>query len=191
MPVRWKIDALPLLHGELSGTLIGGANATAGEFSLDRKHVTLKNISLSSPMDALLRSGGVPAPLNAAGGTVDVKLDTLTRRDDGIEGSFAATWSNASLPGPRADARYALGDIHVDASGQGPEIPGKVTNVGGDVDISGAITLSAVGARADVTIAPRAGLDETRAREINSALSAVGQPNGTGGYRLVWSGTVP
>lgn len=190
VPVKWKIDALPLLHGELSGTLIGSTNASNGAFSLDRGHATLKNISVSSPMDALLRSAGVPAPLNAAGGTLDVHIDTLTRRDNGIEGSFAATWSNASLPGPRADARYALGDIRVDASGNGPEIPGTVTNIGGDVDIKGAVTLTASGARADVTIAPRAGVDEMRTRDINAALSAVGQANGAGGFRLVWSGAV-
>jgi general secretion pathway protein N len=187
IPVRWKIDALPLLRGEVSGTVATSTTTSPGEFVLDGHHVTLRNVGVSMPMDALLRSSGVGAPFAAAGGTVDVHVDTLTRRDDGVDGSLSATWSNATVPGPRPDTRYALGDVRVDASGSGPEIPGTVSNTGGDVDIKGNLTLSGSAARGEVVISPRPGIDGDRASAINAALSAVGQPNGAGGFRLVWS----
>jgi hypothetical protein len=107
-----------------------------------------------------------------------------------FEGGFIARWQGASLPGPRPDVRIALGDVRLDAVANGGEIKGALANVAGDIEITGALTLSATGAaRVDARLKPRAGIDAERSRAITAALSMLGSADDSGGFRVAWQGS--
>jgi len=187
IPLAWTINALPLLHVELAGTVAAGTGVAPGDFSLRRDGFALRNIRLAVPASALAKSGGVPGIFAALGGNVDVQVDTLTRNGDQLDGRFSARWQNASLPGPRPDARVGLGDLRVDVAGSGPELPGTIVNAGGDVELNGTVAVSTSLARINAVVRPRTGLDSERSQAIEAALRMVGQPDGSGGFRVAWT----
>ena len=100
---------------------------------------------------------------------------------------FTARWQNASLPGPRPDLRISLGDLRVDVAGSGSELPGTLANLGGDVELSGTVALSATSARVNAVVRSRGAIDSERGKAIDAALRVIGQPDGAGGFRLAWS----
>ena len=185
--LAWHVDPWPLLWGELRGTLGSEDKASPrASFAAAGSDFSLRNVAVQLPADALLRAGGGPAILAPAGGDIALRADALTRRGDGFEGRASVRWDSASLPGPRTDERIALGDVRFDAVGQGKDLTGTLGNVGGDVEIIGTAALSANGtARVDAVLRPRASVDAERARSIAGVLAAAGQPDGSGGYRIV------
>jgi len=184
--IDWHIDAWPLLWGELHGSFRGESAAEPrGSFALGSGGFALRDVVLALPADVLLRA--VAEPLAAGGGTIGLRIDALTWRGNAVDGRVAVRWDSASLPGPKPEARLMLGDVRLDAIGQGSALGGTLANAGGDVDISGSARLSADGARVEMLIRPRAGIDAQRSRAIADALAMLAQPDGAGGYRIVWS----
>jgi general secretion pathway protein N len=187
VPLAWTIEPWPLLHGEVAGTIGTGAGGASGTFSVRRDGFSLRDIHLALPATAIMRASGSPAMLAAVGGTIDVQVNTLSKNGDQLDGRFTARWQNASLPGPRPEARIGLGDVRVDVAGTGAELPGTVGNVGGDVELSGTVALSTTAARISAVVRPRAGVDSERSQAIEAALRVVGQPDGSGGFRVAWT----
>ena len=193
IPVSWRIDALPILWGELRGTLSGTDDATPGSsFSLSAREISVRNVALALPAGALLRAAGAPSALATAGGNVGLRISELTRRGDRMEGQVALRWDQATLQaaviGARPSPRIALGDVRFDGIGQGNAIAGTLANTGGDVDISGTVSVALDGtARVDALVRPRAGIDAERASAISGALALVGRPDGAGAFRITWA----
>jgi len=186
---EWHLDAWPLLAGELRGSLAGehGAEPRAS-FAVGGGSFALRDAAVSVPADALLRAAGVSEVLAAAGGLVGVRTGALSLRGDAIDGRVAMRWDGASLSGPRPEVRVALGDVRLDAVGQGDALNGTLANTGGDVEILGSARASTRGdARVEAVIRPRAGIDAERSRAIAAALAALGEPDGADGYRIVWA----
>jgi general secretion pathway protein N len=192
VPVLWHLDALPLLRSRLSGTLGRDPNespqATFATFDLGFDDFALRRFAFAFPAEALLRATEAPAAIAAAaGGTVDVRVDAFAMRRGVFEGGFIARWQGASLPGPPPEARVALGDVRLEGVGNGGEIKGALSNVGGDIEITGTLTVAATGAaRVDARLKPRAGVDAERSNAISAALSMFGSVDDSGGYRVVW-----
>ncbi len=192
IPVSWRIDAWPLLWGELRGTLSGIDDAAPpASFMLSARESTVRNVAVALPAGALLRAAGAPVALATAGGNVSVRISELTRRGERIDGQLALRWDQATLQaaliGPRPSPRIALGDVRFDGTGQGSGIAGTLANAGGEVEISGAVSASVDGAaRVDVLVRPRAGVDAERSGAIGGALAAIGRPDGGGAFRITW-----
>ncbi len=143
---------------------------------------------MTLPAEALLRAGDAPSLLSAAGGMVTLRADAFAMHRGMFDGGFIATWQSASLPGPRPEVRLALGDVRLDATASGAEIKGLLSNSGGDIDISGTVTLGAsgAGARVDARLKPRAGIDPERSKAIQTALSMIGAASDSDGFRVAW-----
>jgi general secretion pathway protein N len=187
VPVDWHIDALPLLRSRLSGSL-GSATSPPPTFDIGPDDFQVRGLSVTLPAEALLRVGNAPSLLSIAGGLVNLRSDAFAMHRGAFDGGFVATWQNASLPGPRPEVRLSLGDVRLDATASGTEIKGLLSNTGGDIDISGIVALGAsgAGARADVRLNPRAGIDPERSKAIQTALSMIGAASDSGGFRVVW-----
>jgi hypothetical protein len=192
MPVTWHIDPWPLLRGELRGTLTVLDDASPTSFRLRRSEMVLRNVALAVPAGVLLSAAGVPVALATAGGNVGLRIGELTWRDERVDGQLALRWDQATLQatpvGIRLSPRVALGDVRFDGTGQGSAIAGTLTNAGGDVEINGTASISPAGsARVDAIVRPRAGIDPDRANAIGLALGAIGQPDGSGAFRITWA----
>ena len=151
IPVQWHIDALPLLRSRLSGTLgrdltESSIESSAATFELGGDDFMVRRLVIAFPAEALLRATDAPALITAAGGTVEVRADAFAMRGGAFDGGFIARWQGASLPGPRPEVRVSLGDVRLDGVGNGDEIKGALSNVGGDIEITGAVSLAATGA---------------------------------------------
>lgn len=188
VPVLWHIDALPLLRSRLSGTL--GRDPTESQqavFDLGSDDFAVRGFAMALPAEALLRATDAPAVISAAGGTVDLRADAFAMRRGGFEGGFIARWQGASLPGPRPEVRVALGDVRLEGVGNGSEIKGALSNVGGDIEITGSLIIAVTGAaRGETRLKPRAGVDAERSKAITAALSMIGSADDSGGFRVVW-----
>jgi general secretion pathway protein N len=192
MSVAWHVDAWPLLRGELRGTLSVLDAAAPASFTLSRSEKVLRNVTLALPAGVLLSAAGVPVALATAGGNVSLRIGELTWRDDRVDGQLALRWDQATLQatpvGLRLSPRVALGDVRFDGTGQGSAIAGTLTNAGGDIEINGTASVSPTGtARVDAIVRPRTGIDADRANAIGLALGAIGQPDGSGAFRIRWA----
>jgi general secretion pathway protein N len=188
VPVQWHIDPLPLLGSRLSGTL--GRDATESSpatFDLGSDDFAVRRFVIAFPAEALLRATDAPAAITAAGGIVDLRADAFAMHRGVFEGGFIARWQGASAPGPRPEVRIGLGEVRLEAVGNGGEIKGALSNRGGDIEIVGTVTLTATGAaRVEARLKPRAGVDAERASAITAALSMVGSADDAGGFRVAW-----
>lgn len=186
-PISWRIEALPLLRGELIGSVTAGGAGRSASFDVTPGAFTLQDLALTLPAASVLRSAGLPAALAASGGTVALDVASVSRRSDRLDARIAVLWRDASLAGPQSGMRIALGDVSLDAAGSGAQIPATLANSGGDVDIAGSVVFSVDGApRVDAQVKPRAGIAADRRAAIAAMLAAVGRADGAGGYRVVW-----
>jgi general secretion pathway protein N len=188
VPVQWHLDTLPLLRSRLSGTLASDATGSSqATFDAGSDDFAVRRFAIAFPAEALLRATAAPAAVTAAGGVVDLRADAFAMRRGLFEGGFIARWQGASLPGPRPEVRIALGDIRLEGVANGGEIKGALSNVAGDIEITGTLTLAATGAaRVEARLKPRAGLDAERSSAITSALSMLGTADDSGGFRVAW-----
>lgn len=188
--IAWHLDAWPLVMGEARGNVEVAGNPARAEFAYGPHRTELRRLDLSLPVDSVLQSAGVPQAVLGAGGSLVAHVDRFMQTPQTIDADLSLQWREASLPSLRPGLRIALGDIQADLRGSGGEAAGALANRGGDVDISGRISVSAALApRIDAVVRPRAGLDRDRAEAIATALSLIGAPDGQGGYRLAWSGS--
>ncbi len=186
LPISWRVKALPILWGDIAGTLNGDdLTGTPASFSFSRSRTTLQNFVVALPASALLRVANIPSMLTASG-DLEFNVESVSMTEQAIDGHIVARWQGADLAAPPL-GRVALGDVRLDLAGQGGPFQGKLSNVGGEVDLSGTITFVSDGRpRLDMVVQPRPNIDSERKKNLVSALSMIGAPNGAGGYRLVW-----
>jgi general secretion pathway protein N len=187
--VSWRIEAWPLLRGELRGQLGRDADAQrSASFDARAGRLELRGLELGMPMEALLRALGAPALVNDAGGEVSLKVERLLRTADALEARVALQWRQASLPIEPGGARIALGEVRAELSGLGHEIPGTIENSGGEIAIRGTLAAGADGSlRVEADLRPRADIERDHAAAIAAALGLIGSPDGRGGYRVAWA----
>ncbi len=187
IPIAWRLKPMPLLRGELAGSLTVDDVNRPATFTVGQDDFSAHDFALTLPAAAVMRTAGVPDALVVAGGTLVLAVADLARRGDRLEGRVDLRWKDAALPEPRSGTRIALGEVHMAAAGSGTQIPATLTNSGGDVNISGSLVFSTRDMpRIDARIAPRAGLATERREAIAAALAGIGRADGTGGYRIVW-----
>jgi len=186
-PLRWQLDAWPLLHGEVRVAIgTDGEGSPSGSVVYARDHFDLRGLHLALPVESILPF--FTAAKLAIGGTLVVQVDHLAWQSHALDGQLTLQWRDASVPGPRADTRVALGDVHIDLNGHGADLAGPVHNTGGDVEMVGQLTLTAAGASSlEASLRPR-DADRARVDLVAAALSTLGSADGQGGYRLRWSG---
>lgn len=187
--LRWRLDLLPLLRGELRATLSGATDATpAATLAYGHDHFELRGFDLTLPADALVRAAGNTSWVRGVGGNLELHVEHLLWLGNALDARLTAQWLDASVPGPRADIPIDLGEVRVDLDGRGTEITGPVRNRGGDIAIDGELVLAATGAtRLDLTLRPRRS-EGKQAKLIAAALAMLGRADGEGGYRLSWAG---
>lgn len=190
IPVLWHLDALPLLRSRLSGTLGHDPTQSAesqSTFDVGADDFAVRRLAVALPAEALLRASDAPVFVTGAGGTVELRSDAFAMHRGVFEGNLVVRWQGASLPGPRPEVRLALGDVRLDGTGSGGEIKGLLSNAGGDIEISGTLTLAGTGAvRLEARLKPRAGVDAERSKAIQAALSMIGAADDSGGFRVGW-----
>ena len=184
--IAWRVEPLPLLWGELRGTLVSGDDVSPkAAFVVSRASVDLRDAALSFPADTLLRAAGAPA-LVGAGGTLALRSPAIGMSGEAITGQAALRWDDATLSMPGTALRIALGEVHFDGTGQGRWLSGALANTGGEVEIAGTAGLSADGApRVNATLRLRGGIDGRRTTAIALALGLIGRPSGDGGFMIV------
>ncbi len=188
VPVVWHLDPLPLLRGHLSGTLSRDSpEVPVAAFDVGSEDFAIHRLNFAFPAEAFLRASGAQSMIAAAGGTVDIRADEFAMRRGAFDGGFVVRWQGASIASLRPDIRFALGDVRLDAVANGGDIKSTLSNVGGDVEIAGALALGATGAlRVDVRLKPRPEIDKDRLKAITSAMSMIGPPDDSGGFHMLW-----
>lgn len=185
-PLHWRLEALPLLRGELRASLGSNPDAAGSTLVYGRDHFDLRALDVAVPVQSIVPLA-TSAPI-ALGGTVWLQVARLTWQGNAVDGQLTVQWKDASIPGPGGQARLALGDVRMDLSGRGAELTGPVRNSGGDVEMTGQLMLSAAGATSlEVVLRPRAA-DREHAQAVATALSSFAADDGQGGYRLRWAG---
>jgi general secretion pathway protein N len=186
-PLRWHLDAWPLLRGELRATLAGEEQGVpAATVVYGQNHLELRALALTLPVESVLPL--VTTTKLALGGTLLMQVDHLLWVGDTLDAQLRVQWQDASVPAPRADAPIALGEVRIDLGGRGSELSGPVSNRGGEVEISGQVVVAAAGtASLEMNLRPRAA-ERERADMVAGALATLGASDGQGGYRVRWTG---
>src|SRR5207302_5496402 len=71
IPVAWSIDAVPVLWGELRGTISQSGGPPAA-FDLGRDRYVLRNLALALPAESVLRATDSPPSMAGAGGAIEM-----------------------------------------------------------------------------------------------------------------------
>lgn len=187
IPISWRLQPMSLLSGGLAGSITAADAARPATFAVAAEDFSVQDLAIALPAGAVLRAAGAPASLTGAGGTLALDVADLARRGDRLDARAELRWKDAVLATPPAGLKIALGDVHLAAAGSGGEIPAKLSNTGGEVDLTGRLVFSTGGApQIDARITPHAALPAPRREAIESLLSSVGRADGTGAYRIVW-----
>ena len=188
-PLLWRLDAWPLLRGEIRATITLGANgARSATVAYGRDRLDVRDLAVSLPAQGVLLAANPKTPL-AVGGSLALHVERLVQLPDVLDAQLSLEWHDGSVPGSLIDAPISLGDVRIVLDGRGAAINGSLRNSGGDVEIDGQLDVGAAGAaRLDATVRPR-GSDRARADRIAMTLAALGAPDGRGGYRVIWTGT--
>ena len=188
-PLLWRLDAWPLLRGEIRATITLGANgARSATVAYGRDRLDIRDLDVSLPAQGVLLAANPKTPL-AVGGSLALHVERLVQLPEVLDAQLSLEWHDSSVPGSLIDAPISLGDVRIAFDGRGAAINGPLRNSGGDVEIDGQLDVGAAGtARLDATVRPR-GNDRARADRIAVTLAALGAPDGRGGYRVIWTGT--
>jgi len=181
LPFAWTIDATTLPTGELRVTLapVGAAIEPAGVVGIATRQVSLRDVRATLPAQAL--AAALPmrnAP--ALGGDVSIDAPSFRWTGNAGDGALNLRWMRARIA--TAAGRLDLGTVDVAIAPQGARLAGRVSNVGGEVRVTGALGLTADGNDGDLTIAPLPGAPPALLR----ALATLATPDASGAVRLTW-----
>ncbi|HEV8258357.1 MAG TPA: type II secretion system protein N [Casimicrobiaceae bacterium] len=187
-PLFWRLDAWPLLRGEIRATIAPDADgARSATVAYGRDRLDVRELDVSLPAQSVLLAAAPKTPVGF-GGTFALHVERLVQLPDVLDAQVNGEWRDGSVRGSSADAPISLGDVRIALNGRGAEVNGPLRNAGGDVEIDGQFAVGAAGtARLDATVRPRSS-DRDRADRIAFALAALGTPDGRGGYRVTWTG---
>ncbi len=181
IPLRWHVRFDAILRGALEVELAPASDADTprGRIALTNGSFALSNAAIAFPAKAL----AALLPARDAvdfGGTVVVTAASFRWADATGSGSIAARWAGARLVSGAGGVD--LGTIDIALAPQGNGLTGRVTNVGGDVRVEGALGVSPTAADLEIRATPLPAAPP----EIVRALGSLGMPDGQGGTRLQW-----
>ena len=185
LPVAWRLDAGPLLRGELRVRLRspdGAADASPrADIALSAERVQLRDVDVTVPATLVAAAAG-PAAGWAVAGSVGIATADVEWTPAAIRGDARLHWRGARLMLPDGVAPLDLGDVRAVLTASGDRLAGPVSNEGGDVAVRGELALRANDAvQLSLALAPRHPLDAT----LERVLSAIGSP-GNDGWRVEW-----
>jgi general secretion pathway protein N len=175
----WRLQAAPLLHGELvvQVNMAGTSLAADGLIARGRDgQISCRDTHVHLPAETIAPAIGIPA-LNLIG-TIDIELNRALVHGVWLdEANGVAHWRNASVSGA---AQAALGDLEASfASTANGTIAGVVRDLGGPLQADGTFEVGAGRYAAQVRLAPRDGN-----AQVIDALRFVGQPQTDGSSLL-------
>jgi hypothetical protein len=184
MPIAWRIDATPLLRGELRLQFVRGygdsTSMPKGDFAIRRNAVELRDIDATIPAGFIAAATG--SGPGVAGGDVAINAASVEWTPSAMRGDARIRWLGAWIAVPGSAAPTALGDITATLSGNADRLSGPIANAGGDLAIQGTLTCGAQsGVQLSLVLTPRRADD----RNLAQALSMIGAPEGDG-WRVEW-----
>lgn len=180
VPVQWTLEPLPLLVGVTSirlGLSDAATEGPRGRIELRDNRIVADSLVARIPA-TLVASLAAPATVQA-GGDVDLRIESLTLAPTGSSGAIAAQWRNARLLGigwPVID----LGTLTARLTVRGNSLAGPVSTRGGEVRVSGDVTIGADGVGADLRLTPEASAPAA----VHKALASLGTPDASGTVAL-------
>jgi len=184
VPIAWRIDASPLLRGELRLQLVrddGGSGAMPkGDIAIGRGSAELRDVDATIPAAFIAAAAGSSAPV--AGGDVELRTAAVQWAPPANRGELRLRWLGAWLAAPGIAEPAALGDVRATLSAAADRLSGPVSNAGGDLAVQGTVTLAAQGGvQLSLVLTPRRADD----RDLARALSMIGAADGDG-WRVEW-----
>ena len=179
IPLSWRLGPLPLLRQELDVDLIAepGDRSPRGRIQLAAERVTIGNLDANIPAQLLRALPG--SERLGIGGEIAVRTDGLTLARNGSTGGATAEWRNARLVPPGMPA-IELGSVTAALTVRGNALAGPVTSRGGQVAVSGNLSLDAGQVSVDLRLEPTPGAT-ARTRE---SVAALGPPDPSGAVLL-------
>lgn len=193
VPIGWRIDAWPLLRGELRAQLLPDeAAAPAGspraDVAVAGSRIVLRDVDVTVPAALFVNAAGPAsvATLTLAG---DARITTasLDWSPPLARGDAQLAWRGARLGLAGGAAPVDLGDLRATLTADGDRLAGPVFNAGGEVEVRGELAVQANQAlRVSLSLAPRRPADAGLAR----TLAAIGAP-AADGWRVEWRVPLP
>lgn len=182
VPVGWHLRAAPLLRGEIELELEPqqGIDTPRGTIRLSRSGFSTRGVVLDLPATILESAFAGQAPA-AFGG--EIRVDAREMDVEGMAGRGATSirWTRARL-GAADGSSISLGVVTATFVPGNGAMSGAVRNEGGDVELTGTMTLSARGVTLDATLVPRPRANEATPR----VLGQLGALDANGALRLHW-----
>ena len=185
VPVGWHLKAAPLVRGEVEVELAAqpGLDTPRGTLRMSRTGVATQGLVLDLPATILESAFAGRSPATFGG---DIRLEA---RDLAVEGSQARgamtmRWERARLVASDGTG-VALGTVTATFVPRDGTLTGSIANVGGEVAVTGTMTLLTGGVGLDATLVPRPGASESAGRVLRS----LGPPDADGAVRLQWLST--
>jgi len=184
-PVEWHVSPLGLAWGELRGSVVTPESAAPAAFALARDRVSIASLALRIPARSVAAASGVPGALAEAAGTLEVRIVELTRTPTRVSARASIDWTGATIATALRTFTLSLGEVRAELAGDGASVPGTLSNTGGELAISGTLTLPASGTPTiDATVSPRPDVASDRAQALAALLAAIGTPQGGGAFRV-------
>jgi Type II secretion system (T2SS), protein N len=185
MPIAWRLEAWPLLRGELRVHLVPdtstvGDSPRAG-IAIAGDRVSLRDVDASFPA-ALFAAAAGAGTAWGVGGDVRVNATAMDWMPPSSNGEARVQWRQARLAAIQSTASLDLGDVSIPLKADGDRLFGTVSNDGGDLSVRGDIVFRAAdGVAISLLLTPRR-VDDV---DLTQVLSVLGTAEG-GGWRIHW-----
>jgi general secretion pathway protein N len=185
MPVAWRLEAWPLLRGELHVHLLPDATPVSGapraDIAIAADRVELRNVDATFPA-ALLGAFGTPGNSWAAGGDLHLSATALNWAPPSSDGEADLEWRRATLGAVGGPGSLDVGDVSLVLRAEGDRLFGPISNAGGELAVRGEITYRPTeGTDVSLLLTPR----RTDNSNLVQMLSVLGTPD-SDGWRVRW-----
>jgi hypothetical protein len=185
MPIAWRLEAWPLLRGELRVHLAPDTNTVSDSpragIAIADGRVSLRDVDATFPAAFFAAAAG-PGAAWVVGGDLRVTATAMNWAPPSSDGEAHVQWRQARLAAVQSTASLDLGDVSLPLKADGDRLFGSVSNDGGDLSVRGDIAFRAAeGVEISLLLTPR------RADNVDliQVLSVLGTAEG-GGWRVLW-----